>query len=167
MFQVFVVFGEHRLESPSLIMNNFLVHTDDSLLGQFPLCRIVQLIDLLLFLIQSQLALAKLFLSCSLQSKYLLIPMKVVADIFEKGIEVLFNNLILRPDQVSPLYRHIVQGYEQLIQFVDTSSLRDTVSQVSASFMKFSKRITHFVQSINLVCLNSLESFSLTRDLFI
>jgi hypothetical protein len=93
--------------------------------------------------------------------------MKVVANIFEESVKVLLNNLVLRPDEVSPLYRHVVEGYEQLVQFVDTSSLRDTISQVSASFMKFSKQIAHFVQSINLVCLNSLESFSLTRDLFV
>ena len=97
-------------------MHQPLVESDKGLLGQVPFIGIELVVEFLLAFVQGHLGSAELLFNLGLQIEDFEISMKIVPDVFEKGVEVLLDDLKLRTDKVAPLDRHVVQGHVDVIQ---------------------------------------------------
>ena len=57
--------------------------------------------------------------------------MEVIADVFEKSIEIFLNYSELSPQEVSPFDEHVVECDKGVIQFSQALSFGDAVEHLS------------------------------------
>lgn len=87
------------------------------LFGEVPLGYIEGLVDLLLLAVEVDTRLRELVLEGLLDLEDLEVPVEVVSDVLEEGVEVLLDDLELAAQEVAPLDHHVVQGHESGVEF--------------------------------------------------
>lgn len=93
--------------------------------------------------------------------------MEVVSDVLEEGVEVLLDDLELASQQVSPLDHHVVQGHESGVEFTESFGFGSSVEDFAGFLMQLCAEVAHFVEGIDFLDLQILQSFSLSGQTLI
>lgn len=148
-------------------MNNFFSQTNYCFFGKVPFGWIEERVYFFFTTIEGQFSSAEFLFCCYLLGEELEVAVQVVSDVFEEGVEVLFDDLELSPDEVAPLNRHVVQCNVEIIEFGEPASFRYAVEYIFRPFVQLSKEIPHFVECIYFVSLYDLQCLPLPSDLLV